>query len=90
MVENWRTVGDVLLGVIATYGAYKAAVISAAAVQGAIKTVKHTEEAAQLYEVMTAEQQAKISKMNLSKTSEEYYLAVKAETQAEMERQKQN
>lgn len=89
VVENWRTVGDVLLGVIATYGAYKAAVISTAAVQGAIKTVKHSEEAAQLYEVMTAEQQAKISKMNLSKTSEEYYLAVKAEIQAEMERQTQ-
>ena len=89
IVENWRTVGDALLGVIATYGAYKAAVISTAAIQGSIKTVKHTEEAAQLYEVMTAEQQAKISKMNLATTSEAYYNAVKAEIQAEMERQTQ-
>ncbi len=89
LVENWRTVGDALLGVIATYGAYKAAVISTAAIQSSIKTVKHTEEAAQLYEVMTAEQQAKISKMNLATTSEAYYNAVKAEIQAEMERQTQ-
>lgn len=86
LVENWRTVGEALLAVIATYGVYKAAVISTAAIQGAVKTVRHTEEAAQLYEVMTAEQQAKISKMNLATTSEAYYAAVKAETQAEMER----
>lgn len=89
LVENWRTVGEAILAVIATYGVYKAAVISTAAVQNTLKTARHAEEAAQLYEVMNAEQQARISKLNLSKTSEEYYLAVKAETQAEMERQTQ-
>lgn len=89
VVENWRTVGEALLAVLTAYGAYKAAVISTAAIQEAVKNIRHTEEAAQLYAVMTAEQQARISKLNLSKASEEYYLAVKAETQAEMERQTQ-
>ena len=89
VVENWRTVGEALLAVLTAYGAYKAAVISTAAIQGAVKNIRHTEEAAQLYAGMTAEQQARISKLNLSKASEEYYLAVKAETQAEMERQTQ-
>lgn len=89
LVEHWREVGEALLAVITTYGAYKAAVLATAAVQNTVKTVRHTEEAAQLYAVMTAEQKAKISKLNLAKTSEAYYTAVKAEITAEMERQTQ-
>lgn len=89
LVEHWREVGEALLAVITTYGAYKAAVLATAAVQNTVKTVRHTEEAAQLYAVMTAEQKAKISKLNLAKTSEAYYIAVKAEITAEMERQTQ-
>lgn len=89
LVEHWREVGEALLAVITTYGAYKAAVLGTAAIQNTIKTVKHTEEAAQLYAVMSAEQKAQISKLNLSKTSEAYYTAVKAEIAAEMERQTQ-
>lgn len=89
LVEHWREVGEALLAVITTYGAYKAAVLATAAVQNTVKTVRHTEEAAQLYAVMTAEQKAKISKLNLAKTSEAYYTAVKAEIAAEMERQTQ-
>lgn len=89
LVENWRDVGEALMSVIAIYGTYKAAVIATAAIQNTVKTVKHTEEAAQLYAVMTAEQKAKISKLDLAKTSEAYYTAVKAEVSAEMERQTQ-
>ncbi len=89
LVEHWRDVGEALMAVISTYGAYKAAVLATAAVQNTVKTVKHTEEAAQLYAVMSAEQKAQISKLNLSKTSEAYYTAVKAEIAAEMERQTQ-
>lgn len=89
LVEHWREVGEALLAVITTYGAYKAAVLATAAVQNTVKTVRHTEEAAQLYAVMSAEQKAQISKLNLSKTSEAYYTAVKAEIAAEMERQTQ-
>lgn len=89
LVEHWREVGEALLAVITTYGAYKASVLATAAVQNTVKTVRHTEEAAQLYAVMTAEQKAKISKLNLAKTSEAYYTAVKAEITAEMERQTQ-
>lgn len=89
LVEHWREVGEALLAVITTYGAYKAAVLATAAKQNTVKTVRHTEEAAQLYAVMTAEQKAKISKLNLAKTSEAYYTAVKAEITAEMERQTQ-
>lgn len=89
LVEHWREVGEALMAVISTYGAYKAAVLATAAVQNTVKTVRHTEEAAQLYAVMTAEQKAQISKLNLSKTSEAYYTAVKAEIAAEMERQTQ-
>lgn len=89
IVENWRGVGEALMAVVATYGTYKAAVMATAAVQNAVTTVKHTEEAQQLYAVMTAEQQARISKLGLAETSNEYYVAVKAEIEAEMERQSQ-
>lgn len=88
-VENWRSIGETILVVASAVGTYKAAVIGAAAVQRAIKSVSHTEEAAQLYALMNAEQKARISKLGLVKTSEEYYLAVKAEMEAEMERQTQ-
>lgn len=89
LVENWRSVGEAIMAVVAVVGAYKAAIISAAAVQGAMKSVQHTEEAAQLFQLLNAEQQARISKMGLAQSSEAYYVAVKAEIEAEMERQTQ-
>lgn len=89
LVENYEKVGREIGALVVTYGAYKAAVISFAAVQKTVTTIKHTEEAAELAKLLTVEQQSNISKLGLAKTSAEYAAAVKSEVVAEMEKQTQ-
>lgn len=76
---------SVLGTLIAMYGTYKATLIATAAIRESVETVKHTEEAAELYKLLAAEQQAQISKKGLAKTSAEYYAMVKAETAASVQ-----
>lgn len=85
LVQNYEKVGEVLAVIIGTYGAYKAALIATETARNAITTVRHTEEAASLYQLLTAEQQAMISKQGLSTTSAEYYALVKAESTANVQ-----
>lgn len=85
LVQNYEKVGEVLAVIISTYGAYKAALIATETARNAITTVRHTEEAAALYQLLTAEQQAMISKQGLSTTSAEYYALVKAESTANVQ-----
>lgn len=85
IVRHYDEIGKIIAELIVAYGLYKAAVISVEAVQQSITTVKHTEEAASLYQLLSAEQQAKISKQGLSKSSAEYYALVKAETAANVQ-----
>lgn len=85
LIENYQEVGEILSALIATYGTYRAALIATAAIQNSIATVKHTEEAAELYKLLTVEQQAQIAKQGLAKTSAEYYTLVKAETAANVQ-----
>ena len=80
LIENYQEVGETLAALVATYGTYRAALIATAAIQNSVATVKHTEEAAELYKLLTVEQQAQIAKQGLAKTSAEYYALVKAET----------
>lgn len=87
LVKNYEAVAEILGVIIGTYGIYKAAIIATEAVQRSVTTIKHTEEAAQIYAVMTAEQKAKISKLGLVETTEAYHAAVIAEMKTEMERQ---
>ncbi|MCF0187949.1 MAG: tape measure protein [Bacteroidaceae bacterium] len=89
IVKNYKEIGEVLAVIVATYGAYRAAIIATEAVRRSVTSLKHADEAAQLYAVMNAEQKARISKLGLSTSSEAYRTAVIAEMQAEMQRQTQ-
>lgn len=84
-VKNYEEVGEVLAAIIATYGTYKAALMTTEAVRRSAATIKHTTEAEELLKLLTVEQQAKISKLGLSKTSAEYSAAVKAEIAANVQ-----
>lgn len=87
IVKHYKEIGEILAVIVGTYGAYKAALIATEAVRRSVTAIKHTEEAAQIYAVMTAEQKARISKLGLAETSEAYRAAVIAEMKTEMERQ---
>lgn len=85
LIENYQEVGRQIAELIVAYGLYRAALIATAAIQNSVATVKHTEEAAELYKLLTVEQQAQIAKQGLAKTSAEYYALVKAETAANVQ-----
>lgn len=85
LVENYEKVGKVLMSLVATYGAYKAAVIVAAAIQKSMVIAQNEAEAASIYRILTAEQQEMISKKGLSTSSAEYLVLVKAESASNMQ-----
>ena len=87
VVENYEEIGATIQELIVTYGAYKAAVMTVAATKGAITTIKATSEAEELSKLLTVEQQAAISKQNLTKGTLEYAAAVKSEVAASIESQ---
>lgn len=86
-IENYEAIGATIQELIVTYGLYKAAVISVAATKNAVTTIKATGEAEELSKLLTVEQQAAISKENLTKGTLEYATAVKAEMAANIEAQ---
>lgn len=86
-IENYEAIGETIQELIVTYGLYKAAVISVAATKNAVTTIKATGEAEELSKLLTVEQQAAISKQNLTKGTLEYATAVKAEMAANIEAQ---
>lgn len=87
VVENYEEIGETIQELIVTYGAYKAAVMTVAATKGAVATIKATSEAEELTKLLTVEQQAAISKQNLTKGTLEYAAAVKSEVAASIESQ---
>lgn len=88
LIENWRTIGKVVLTAAAAIGAYKAAVVTVAAVHKVSETGKVLTTGQQLRSVLTLEQQAKLSKMKLSQSSLAYAKAVQTEVHAELQKQK--
>ena len=86
-IENYEAIGATIQELIVTYGLYKAAVISVAATKNVVTTIKATGEAEELSKLLTVEQQAAISKKNLTKGTLEYATAVKAEMAANIEAQ---
>lgn len=88
LIENWRTVGKVVLTAAAAIGSYKAAVVTLAAIRKVSDTAKVLNTGQQLRSVLTLEQQAKLSKMKLSTSSLAYAKAVQTEVQAELQKQK--
>lgn len=88
LIENWRTVGKVVLTAAAAIGSYKAAVVTLAAVRKVSDTAKVLNTGQQLRSVLTLEQQARLSKMKLSTSSLAYAKAVQTEVHAELQKQK--
>ena len=88
LIENWRTVGKVVLTAAAAIGAYKAAVVTLAAVRKVSDTATVLNTGQQLRSVLTLEQQARLSKMKLSTSSLAYAKAVQTEVHAELQKQK--
>lgn len=88
LIENWRTVGKVVLTAAAAIGSYKAAVVTLAAIHKVSETGKVLTTGQQLRSVLTLEQQAKLSKMKLSQSSLAYAKAVQTEVHAELQKQK--
>lgn len=88
LIENWRTVGKVVLTAAAAIGSYKAAVVTLAAIRKVSETGKVLTTGQQLRSVLTLEQQAKLSKMKLSQSSLAYAKAVQTEVHAELQKQK--
>ena len=88
LIENWRTIGKVVLTAAAAIGAYKAAVVTVAAVHKVSDTAKVLNTGQQLRSVLTLEQQARLSKMKLSTSSLAYAKAVQTEVHAELQKQK--
>lgn len=87
VVENYEEIGATIQELIVTYGAYKAAVMTVAATKQAVTTIKATGEAEELAKLLTVEQQAAISKQNLTKGTLEYAAAVKSEIATTIESQ---
>lgn len=87
VVENYEEIGVTIQELIVTYGAYKAAVMTVAATKQAVTTIKATGEAEELAKLLTVEQQAAISKQNLTKGTLEYAAAVKSEIDTTIESQ---
>lgn len=88
LIENWRTVGKVVLTAAAAIGSYKAAVMTLAAIRKVSETGKVLSTGQQLRSVLNLEQQAKLSKMKLSTSSLAYAKAVQTEVNAELQKQK--
>ena len=87
LISNYKEIGNAITDLIVVYGTYKAALITIAAIDKAVTATKYIAEAAELSQLLTVEQQAKISKQGLIKGTAEHAIAVKAEIAAEMERQ---
>ena len=88
LIENWRTVGKVVLTAAAAIGSYKAAVVTLAAIRKVSDTATVLNTGQHLRSVLTLEQQAKLSKMKLSTSSLAYAKAVQTEVHAELQKQK--
>lgn len=71
LVENYETVGKVLLGLIATYGTYRTAVM--------LTTTVETARISIIDKLLTAQSMENISKLNLTKGTAAYAAAVQAE-----------
>ncbi len=81
-VEHYEDIADVLTILIATYGAYKAAVIAAHTINVVSTSSAYIAEAASLTSLLSVEAQARVSKLGLAAGSLEHAAAIKAEIAA--------
>lgn len=78
LVENYETIGKALTALIATYGVAKAAMVFDTAIDKTVKSARILEESKSLEKLISTEQKATISKLNLTKGTVEYATAVKS------------
>lgn len=78
LVENYRTIGEALTALVATYGIAKAAMVLDNTIGKTVNNVRNIEESKSLESLVTTEQRAAISKQNLTKGTIEYANAVKS------------
>lgn len=72
LVENYRDVAEAIGAIVASLGAYKAAVAATAAIEKARQSVRYAEEAKQLEGLLSAEQRQLVAQSGLTKGSEQY------------------
>lgn len=79
LVENYETVGQVLLGLVSTYGVYKVALMASIALEQTRSTLAEKQ--------LTEESMLNVSKLNLAKGSVTYTSAVKAELAVQQQKE---
>lgn len=77
LVKNYEELGSVLMGIVSTYGAYKAAVMTTTTVTNVQTAAAHYEEAKALEALMTVEQREELVKRGLKATDEAYLVEAK-------------
>ena len=79
VVKHYQQIGEALAVLVGIYGVYKAAFIATEVVKQAQEAIKYTAETEELLKLLSVEQKAKISKLELKVMSAEHAAAVKAE-----------
>lgn len=85
MVKNYQIIAEALMVLIATYGAYRAAIMFDTAIQPIIIAKQYEAQAAALSKLLTGEQAHRISQMGLVQGSAEHVAAMKTEIAARAE-----
>lgn len=85
LVENYKEIAEILGVLIGLYGTYRAAMALEVAFNRSVQAIKYTQETIALEALLTSEQKAVISKMNLTRGTAEYNAAVKSEIMAHSE-----
>lgn len=82
LVENYESVAEILLSLIATYGLYRTALITTAAIRPVQMAQTYEAQAVALTKLLNGEQAYRISQMGLVQGSAEHVAAIKAEIAA--------
>lgn len=85
LVENYKEVAEVLGVLVTMYGTAKAAMAINVAYSNSVQALRLKQEAIALEALMTTEQKAVVSKMNLTRGTAEYNAAIRTEIMAHNE-----
>ena len=85
LVESYKAVGSALADIVAAFGVYKGVMMVMEASRQITQSAKYSEEAKQLYGLLSVEQKAAVAKQGLAQYSAEYVAAVRTEVAANVE-----
>lgn len=83
-VENYRRLGEAVAAVVAVYGTYRAALMATEAVAKSRAAISRAAEIAELRELVSAEGQARVSKLGLVEGSAAHQAALRGELEAQV------